>query len=62
MDIFTQGIAGALIAQMGAKPEHKRHATYAGLFAGLLPDADALIRSSNDPLLTLEFHRLKKRD
>jgi len=57
MDIFTQGIAGALMAQLGAKPEYQRHATYAGFAAGLLPDADALIRSSSDPLLTLEFHR-----
>ena len=57
MDILTQGITGALIAQLGAKQEHQRQATYAGIFAGMLPDADALIRSSSDPLLTLEFHR-----
>lgn len=29
----------------------------AGFFAALLPDADVLIRSPSDPLLTLEFHR-----
>jgi len=57
MDILTQGIAGALFAQLGAKPEYQRHATLAGFAAGLLPDADALIHSTGDPLLTLEFHR-----
>ncbi|MCW8962276.1 MAG: metal-dependent hydrolase [Gammaproteobacteria bacterium] len=57
MDIVTQGIAGALMAQLGAGPEHKRQASIVGFAAGLLPDADALIRSSSDPLLTLEFHR-----
>jgi len=57
MDVFTQGVAGALLAQLGAKAQFKRHATVAGFAAGLLPDADALIRSSSDPLLTLEFHR-----
>jgi len=28
-----------------------------GAFAGILPDADVLIRSSDDPLLFLEYHR-----
>lgn len=57
MDIVTQGIAGALLAQTAANPQHRRYATITGLFAGLLPDLDAAIRSSTDPLLTLEFHR-----
>ena len=57
MDIFTQGIAGAVLAQLGAKQDHRRYATFSGFAAGLLPDADILIRSSGDPLLTLEFHR-----
>lgn len=57
MDIFTQGIAGAVLAQGSARNRDIRIATLAGFAAGLLPDADALIRSAGDPLLTLEFHR-----
>jgi inner membrane protein len=34
-----------------------RTAALAGAAAGMLPDADILIRSSADPLLNLEFHR-----
>lgn len=57
MDIVTQGIAGALLAQMVSSREHRRYATITGLVAGVLPDMDAAIRSASDPLLTLEFHR-----
>ena len=57
MDIVTQGIAGALLAQTAANRQNRRYATITGLVAGLLPDLDAAIRSSTDPLLTLEFHR-----
>jgi len=57
MDIITQGLAGAMLAQAGAKTEHKRIATVVGFSVGLLPDADILIRSSSDPLLNLEYHR-----
>ena len=57
MDIVTQGIAGAACAQAFCKPQHARPAALVGLGAGLLPDADALIRSTNDPLLQLEYHR-----
>jgi inner membrane protein len=57
MDIVTQGIIGALAAQALAKPEHSRRATLIGFVAGLPADADIIIRSSTDPLLTLEFHR-----
>ncbi len=57
MDIVTQGIAGATCAQLLAPKRHQRVAALAGLGAGLLPDADALINSASDPLLQLEFHR-----
>ncbi len=56
MDIITQGIAGAILAQTGSD-KRKGIATIIGFTAGLLPDADVLIRSADDPLLTLEFHR-----
>jgi inner membrane protein len=57
MDIATQGIAGAAIAQAFAPARHSRRAAFIGLLAGLLPDADALIYSASDPLLQLEYHR-----
>lgn len=57
MDIATQGIAGAAIAQAFAPARHSRRAAVVGLLAGLLPDADALISSASDPLLQLEYHR-----
>lgn len=56
MDIVTQGLLGASLAQCIANRE-LRAATTVGFIAGLLPDADTLIRSSSDPLLFLEFHR-----
>ncbi|TNG00208.1 MAG: metal-dependent hydrolase, partial [Gammaproteobacteria bacterium] len=57
MDILTQGIAGALLAQVNAERNEKRLATGIGFFAGMLADADILIRSADDPLINLEFHR-----
>ncbi len=57
MDIFTQGIAGAVAAQAASRKPHGRTATLIGLLAGLLPDADILINSVEDPLLRLEYHR-----
>ena len=57
MDLITQGLAGAVVAQAGASPERTRLAAGVGFFAGLLPDVDILIRSSADPLLNLEYHR-----
>lgn len=57
MDIITQGLFGAAIAQAGAKPDEVRSASLVGFCAPLLADADALLRSSEDPLLFLENHR-----
>ena len=57
MDIVTQGLIGATIAQAGAKPNEVRLASLVGFCAPLLADIDALIRSVEDPLLFLEYHR-----
>lgn len=57
MDILTQGLLGAVLAQTGAQRNETRIATGVGFASGLLADVDALIRSSTDPLLTLEYHR-----
>ncbi|MEM9399774.1 MAG: metal-dependent hydrolase [Verrucomicrobiota bacterium] len=57
MDIITQGILGASVAQASSQKKHVRMASIIGLISGLLADADIFIRSSQDPLLTLEYHR-----
>ena len=57
MDLLTQALLGATTAQSAAKPQQTRIALTTGALAGLLPDADALIRSNSDPLLVLEYHR-----
>ncbi len=57
MDPLTQGVVGAVAAQQPVKREHFIIATILGFFAGMTPDLDVLIRSSDDPLLALEYHR-----
>ena len=57
MDILTQGI---IAAALPLATRHKKKAAAAaaiGSLAGLAPDLDALIWSSEDPLAFLEFHR-----
>ncbi len=57
MDLLTQGLLGASMAQSGSKQNETRIATGIGFFAGIIADADILIQSENDPLLNIEFHR-----
>lgn len=57
MDLITQGLLGATAAQACAKPNEIRLASIVGFCAPLLADADALIRSAEDPLMFLENHR-----
>ncbi|MDP1997892.1 MAG: metal-dependent hydrolase [Gallionella sp.] len=57
MDILTHGLLGGTLAQSFSRKGETRVATTVGFLAALLADADALIRSSADPLLTLEYHR-----
>ena len=57
MDILTQVLLGAALAQSGARQNETRIATWIGFAAGLLADADVFIQSANDPLLTIEYHR-----
>ena len=49
MDILTQGVLGGVVAQSFAAKHEKKMATLAGVAAGILADADILIRSSSDP-------------
>ena len=57
LDPVTQGTLGSALAQSTADRRQIRAFAFAGAVAGLSPDLDILIRSSNDPLLYLEFHR-----
>lgn len=57
MDPVSQGVLGAAAPKSIAPPEHARLACVLGFIAGLAPDLDVFIRSVQDPLLFLEFHR-----
>ncbi len=57
MDPLSQAAIGAASAQSGSVAKHLRHAFWIGALAGMAPDLDVLIRSEEDPLLALEYHR-----
>ncbi len=57
MDPLTQGVVGAIATQAVARPEEQRAAAGLGFIAATLADLDVLIRSTEDPLLFLEYHR-----
>jgi len=58
MDLITQGALGAAFAQSSrTETRHVIAAGACGFLAGMAPDLDALIRSGEDPLIFLEYHR-----
>ena len=57
MDPVTQGIFGSLWALPAARREQMRLAAAVGWVAGMAPDVDAFIRSRDDTLLYIEYHR-----
>ena len=57
MDPISQATVGAAFAQSTANKNNIVKISVIGLVAGLAPDLDVLIRSSTDPLLSLEYHR-----
>lgn len=57
MDLITHGLLGAAASQGVARKRELGVAAAIGFAAALLPDADTLIRSDQDPLLRLEYHR-----
>ena len=58
MDPLSQGVLGASASQSFASaPGKQRSALLVGLLAGMAPDLDIFIRSADDPLLFLEYHR-----
>ena len=58
MDPLSQAALGASLSQSFANDRSKQvSALVIGALAGMTPDLDVLIRSANDPMLFLEFHR-----
>lgn len=57
MDPVSHGLLGASAAASFAKKKQIAVAVVAGWLAAMAPDLDVLIRSSADPLLTVEMHR-----
>jgi inner membrane protein len=56
MDPLTQGTIGAVLPQTLGK-KNLGIVALLGFLSGMAPDLDILIRSSTDPLLSLEYHR-----
>ena len=56
MDPLTQGTIGAVLPQTLGK-KNLGIVAMLGFLSGMAPDLDILIRSSTDPLLSLEYHR-----
>jgi inner membrane protein len=57
MDPLSQAVVGAGCAQALSNKKHFITATILGLLAGMTADLDIFIRSDEDPMLFLEFHR-----
>ncbi len=58
MDPVSQAFLGSGLAQSFAKKDsYVKSAFCCGALGGMAPDLDVLIRSANDPLLAIEFHR-----
>ena len=57
MDPLTQGTLGAALPVAVAPRREAAVAAGLGCLAGMAPDLDVLIRSAEDPLLFLEYHR-----
>jgi inner membrane protein len=57
VDPLTQGTLGAALPQAAARRGDAAMALPCGFLAGMAPDLDVLIRSAEDPLLFLEYHR-----
>ncbi len=57
MDPVTQGVLGASIACAVSNKNNVKVAAICGLVGGLIPDLDILIKSEQDSLLSVEYHR-----
>jgi inner membrane protein len=57
MDPVSHAVTGGLLAQCVAKRHELLWASLIGAAAGMAPDLDILIRSAEDPLLNIQYHR-----
>lgn len=57
MDPLTQGLIGGVAAQSLSKSDKKGTMGVIGALAGMAPDLDIFIRSSENPMLAIEYHR-----
>ena len=57
MDPLSQGAIGACLSQSLSSKKNLLTIGIIGFLAGMSPDLDVLIKSDQDPLLFLEFHR-----
>ena len=57
MDPISQGTFGGVFSQFFSSKKKLTVATVIGIISGLAPDLDVFIKSSYDPLLSLEYHR-----
>lgn len=57
MDPISQGAVGAIVAASAAPAREVRLAVLVGWVAGMMADLDVLIRSEEDSLLSVEYHR-----
>lgn len=57
MDPVSHAVLGAAAAQSTALTSRMRAVALAATVGSVAPDLDVLIRSSSDPVLTLEYHR-----
>ena len=57
MDPISQATVGVAFSQSTANKKNILSISVIGFLAGLAPDLDVLIRSSTDPMLSLEYHR-----
>ncbi len=57
MDPISQGTFGGVFSQCFSSKKKLTIATVIGIISGLAPDLDVFIKSSYDPLLSLEYHR-----
>ncbi len=57
MDPLSQGLVGAVLPGSVSGRKEVRLASLVGFLSGMLADVDILIRSSEDPLLVLDYHR-----
>ncbi|MEW6145871.1 MAG: metal-dependent hydrolase [Thermodesulfobacteriota bacterium] len=57
MDPVSHGLVGAVLAESASTKRELGMASLAGFLSATLADLDILIRSSEDPLLVLDYHR-----